>query len=129
MDTVLVVDDNPTSVEVLGYLLESKGYSVLRAESATEAESVSKLHDGPISLLVTDAALRSITGQELANRIRAARPELQILYISGYTSVHLITAGELKWNAPFLQKPFSADVFLKTVGDLLKTARRDSAAG
>jgi len=119
METVLVVDDNRESVEVLGDPLEREGYAILRAQSAKEAEALSKLHVGPIDLLITDAALRGATGQALADRLIASRPGMQILYVSGYSSVHLITDGELRWDAPFLQKPFPAPIFLKTVRQLL----------
>jgi two-component system cell cycle sensor histidine kinase/response regulator CckA len=123
METILLVDDNRESVDILGYLLEDAGYTILKAKSAEEAEELSNLHSGPIHLLVTDAALRGASGQKLADRLLAARPEMQILYISGYSSVHLITEGELRWDAPFLQKPFSAPVFLENVRRLLLGAR------
>jgi DNA-binding NtrC family response regulator len=103
----------------MGVVLEGDGYAVLRASSAEEAHAICAAHGGPIQLMVTDAALRSLTGKQLARRIAEIRPEMKVLYVSGYSRAELIAKGELDQDMPFIQKPFTGDVLAKAVRRLL----------
>ena len=100
-------------------VLETEGYTVLQANSAQSGFQICQEFPDPIHLLVTDAALRDDNGKKLAQQITAARPYIKVLYVSGYSSVELIRRGQLSWDAPFLQKPFTAKALVREVRELL----------
>ena len=86
--------------------LELHGYSVLSARSGEEAETLERAHLGPIHLLVTDVVMPGMGGRELADILKARRPQLKILYMSGYTNDEVVRHGVSLARDAFLQKPF-----------------------
>src|SRR5882762_3836762 len=104
--TVLAVEDNVGVLDFVRDVLESAGYRVLTAATAAEAIAISEADPNPIDLLLTDLILANLRGQPLAARLRATRPRLRVLYISGYPSEVFAAEGERALDAPLLMKPF-----------------------
>lgn len=102
---VLLLDDDHDVRAVVASMLEGEGYRVIEAENAGEALGIARDPEVPIRLLVTDVMMPGIDGPEAARRMRAVRPELPVLYISGYTG----WAGTSHQDAPgeLLPKPFT----------------------
>src|SRR5262249_52494177 len=83
-ETVLVVEDQADVRRLTTKVLETRGYAVLSAGEGAEALRVSQRHAGPIHLLATDVIMPGMNGREVALLLSAARPEMRVLYLSGY---------------------------------------------
>ena len=103
----------PSSIETL----QRRGYRVLKAASGEEAIASARMHDGTIDLLISDVVMPGIKGPELAERLRAMRPGIRVLLMSGYAA-DVVTPNDLK-EAVLLSKPFSPAVLVKAVQDIL----------
>jgi CheY-like chemotaxis protein len=77
-------------------------------------------HSGPIHLLVTDVIMPEMSGRQLADRLREGRPELKVLFVSGYTDDAIIRHGILEPGIAFLQKPFTPDALARKVREVLQ---------
>ena len=118
-ETVLLVEDE-TRVRELGHLaLRSVGYNVLEAPDGEQALRLVARHPGPIHLLVTDVVMPRMSGRVLADQLTLARPNVKVLYISGYTDEALARHGVPTPGTAFLQKPFTPGSLARTVRDLL----------
>jgi PAS domain S-box-containing protein len=118
-ETVLLVEDE-ARVRELGHLaLQSVGYTVLEAPDGEQALRLVARHPGPIHLLVTDVVMPRMNGRALADHLTRARPNVKVLYISGYADEALSRYGVPTAGAAFLQKPFTPGVLARTVRDLL----------
>ena len=106
-ETVLFVEDEESVRELVRDYLRKSGYRVLDAADGIQALAVAAAHIAPIHILVTDVVMPRLSGRELVTRITAARPELKILYISGYTDDSIFRHGVLEGGVAFLQKPFN----------------------
>ena len=116
-ETILLVEDEDEVRAVLHQILVSRGYRVLQAGSGEEALVISRLHRGPVHLLLTDVTMPEMKGPELAQRLRAERPATRILFMSGYNDEQLSDGGP---GAPLcLQKPFSPLRLGETVRSIL----------
>jgi two-component system, cell cycle sensor histidine kinase and response regulator CckA len=124
--TVLVVEDAPSVLVLIGTILRQAGYDVLEARSARAALALSARHDGPIALLLTDVVMPQTSGPKLAVELQARHPEMRVMYISGYTDDTLQHHGVLSSSVPFLQKPFTPEALLHKMQELL-AASRDAA--
>jgi nitrogen-specific signal transduction histidine kinase/ActR/RegA family two-component response regulator len=118
-ETVLLVEDDEGVRELAGGALERSGYSVLMACGGEEALLLSGRHAGAIHLLVTDVVMPGIGGRELAERLVPLRPDMKVLYMSGYTDDAVVRYGVLVEEAAYLQKPFTPDVLLQRVRQML----------
>jgi signal transduction histidine kinase/ActR/RegA family two-component response regulator len=107
--TVLLVEDDPTVRIVTGRMLRELGYTVLEAGSASEARNVATTADGRIDLLLTDVVMPGGSGRELAEALTLARPELPVVFMSGYTADVVLRQGVVQDKVAFLSKPFTAD--------------------
>lgn len=125
-ETVLVVEDEDALREVTRRLLTRQGYQVLSAANGAEAVVAAQTFQGPIDLLLTDVIMPQMLGKEAAQAISAARPEIRVLYMSGYAQPVLASEGRLEPNVTLLDKPFTEQELLAKVGDVL--ARQTSAA-
>jgi two-component system cell cycle sensor histidine kinase/response regulator CckA len=112
--TVLLVDDQDNVRRAMHQVFESEGYRLLEAGDGEEAETIARKYSEPIHLLVTDVVLPGITGPQLADRLAALRPDIKVLYVSGYP--HDFLSGE----QVFLPKPFSAAQLLGRARNLLE---------
>ena len=118
-ESILVVEDEEDVRRVARRFLEQRGYRVLEARDGVEALRVSAGHPEPIHLLVTDMIMPGMRGQELAERLVRSRPEMKVLYISGYTGGSIMEKGELEAGYAFLGKPFSSEALARKVRELL----------
>jgi len=110
VETILLVEDEPAVRRVSARMLEGQGYRVLLASSGEEALRVVEDGREPIHLLLTDVILAGgMSGRALAERVRALRPELKVLFVSGYTSDVTILHGLLEQGVTLVQKPFTAE--------------------
>ena len=104
-ETVLVAEDEEGVRQLAVETLMRSGYEVLSAEDGEAALRVAASHDGPIHLLVSDVVMPGLKGPDLAERLRALRPGLRVLLMSGYAA-DVVTPGDLR-QARLLSKPFS----------------------
>ena len=121
-ETILLVDDTDPVRRLARDVLAGAGYRVLEAGGAEEALQMAGRPGPRIDLLVTDVVMPGRNGLELAERIRSARTNVRVLYISGYTDAAIIRGGLLAEHAAFLQKPFTPDDLLRKVRQVLEPA-------
>ena len=105
-ETVLLVEDEDVLRGLLAKFLRLYGYTVLEARHGGEALLTCERHPGPIHLMVTDVVMPQMSGRELADRLTPLRPEMKVLYMSGYTEDALVQHGVADLSVAFLQKPF-----------------------
>jgi two-component system, cell cycle sensor histidine kinase and response regulator CckA len=117
--TILIVEDDAPLLEVARRSLQEFGYTILKAHSPREAIQISESHRGPIHLMVTDVIMPGMNGNQLASRLSAPRPEMKVLYVSGYTDNAIVHHGVLEPGLAFLQKPFSPKTLARKAGELL----------
>jgi two-component system, cell cycle sensor histidine kinase and response regulator CckA len=115
-ETVLLVEDEESVRQLAREVLETGGYQVLEAPDGGQALQLAEQHAGPIALLLTDVVMPGITGPDLARRLGARRPELKVLFVSGY--LERGAGGPGPAASPFLQKPFTADVLAGKVREV-----------
>ena len=118
-ETVLVVEDDEQVRIAIRSALHRAGYNVLEANNGADALIVSEQHSGRVHLLLTDVVMPRLSGPELARRLNGARPEMRVLYMSGYTRETLGPHGLPEKGPPVLSKPISPDLLLSTVGEML----------
>jgi two-component system cell cycle sensor histidine kinase/response regulator CckA len=118
-ETVLIAEDEPAVREVVAATLQQKGYEVLRAPDGQTALELARSHDGTIHLLLTDVVMPGMTGRALAQALTAERPDVRVLYVSGYTDDAVVRHGILELGVPYLQKPFTPDALALKVREVL----------
>jgi len=116
-ETILLVEDNEDLRELTSSLLTAGGYRVLEAETPDEAIQNARSHAGPIHLLLTDVVMPGINGRELADQLTSLRPELKVIYMSGYTG--FTHRGIVDSEAVLLQKPIARETLLRKIRGVL----------
>src|SRR5439155_3628521 len=116
-ETVLLTEDDPVVGELIARVLTPLGYTVLPARNAGEALQICAEYAEPIHLLLCDVVLPQMTGRELARRLTALRPELRVLFISGYTNGVAPQPGAA--DEAVLAKPFSTEALARKVREVL----------
>ena len=127
-EVVLLAEDEDNIRHPAQEILEARGYTVLPARDATQALDLANRWGGPIHLLISDVIMPGMSGSQLASRLAAERPGLQILYISGYPEDAIAQHGVLRPGRSFLQKPFPPGVLLRKVREILDREGRCEAA-
>ncbi|MBI3790755.1 MAG: response regulator [Gemmatimonadetes bacterium] len=122
-ETVLVVEDHPQVRRAVTSMLRRAGYALLEAGDGDEALAASAAHRGRIDLVVTDIVMPRMNGRVLAERLRAQRPDLRVIFMSGYTEDIVVHQGVLDSGVDFIQKPVTADVLLPRVRAVLDRPR------
>ncbi len=118
-ETVLVVEDEEIVRELVCQVLSDQGYDVLCAANGNEAMRLSEMHVPQIKLLITDVVMPEMGGLELARKISAARPDIKVLYVSGYSESDISEQGILDAELEFLEKPFTPQVLIRKVREVL----------
>ena len=118
-ETILVVEDEPLVKNLVSEVMRKSGYQVMEFTNGREVLARVKRHDGLIHLLVTDVVMPGMGGIELARHLAQGRPEMRVLFISGYTDDLVGRQGLLQSGRAFLQKPFTPDTLLHRVRALL----------
>jgi two-component system cell cycle sensor histidine kinase/response regulator CckA len=118
-ETILLVEDAADLRGLTRHFLELSGYSVLEAGNSPQAVRTADLHPGTIHLLITDVVLPGQSGPTLALSLTSKRPEMRVLYISGYTENAIVHHGLLDPGIRFLQKPYSRDALIRKVREVL----------
>src|SRR6185369_17158230 len=118
-ETILVVEDDDQVRAVARTILRKHGYLVLEARRAAEALIRSETHSGVIQLLLSDVVMPQVSGPELAKRLAKARPDMKVLFMSGYTDDSIVRHGVLEANLAFLQKPLTPESLATKVRQVL----------
>jgi PAS domain S-box-containing protein len=127
-ETILLVEDEDVVRGLTRKILMQAGYNVLDAKGGEEAIRVCRAHVGPIDLLLTDVVMPELSGKEVADRLVELRPEIRVLFMSGYTDEAIVQHGVLDANVEFIQKPFTWIGLTKKVRDVLnRNAQRPAA--
>ena len=120
METIMIVEDEASLRLLSRKVLERQGYRVIEAESGPDALFMWEKHRDRVDLLLTDMVMPGgLSGFELAEKLRAEKPELKVIYNSGYTDDMLGENSPLRDNANFIEKPFAPDKLLRHVRDCL----------
>jgi PAS domain S-box-containing protein len=118
-ETILIVEDEPLVRGLTGRVLTAQGYSVLEASDGVEAIRVAQSHAGPIHLLATDVVMPRLGGLELSRILTGSRPELRVMFMSGYTDQHVKETLSTMAKSDLLSKPFSVRTLTERVRALL----------
>jgi two-component system, cell cycle sensor histidine kinase and response regulator CckA len=118
-ETVLLVEDEKTIRTLAERILMRHGYTVLAAANGVEALRIAEAHGSRIDLLLTDVIMPGMNGRTLAQRLQARRPELPVLFMSGYTADAIRQYGVFDPDAFFLDKPFTPDLLADAVRNAL----------
>jgi two-component system cell cycle sensor histidine kinase/response regulator CckA len=125
-ETILAIDDEEMIRNILKILLEEGGYTVLLAKDGEEADKICAAHAGEIHLLLTDVVLPKMNGREVARHLTARRPQLRVLYMSGYTANAIAHHGVLDSDVAFLPKPFEPTALLRKIREVLDAGKKDT---
>jgi CheY-like chemotaxis protein len=121
-ETVLLAEDDPIVRHLAREALQANGYTVLEAANGREALQRAEQHAGPIHLLVTDVIMPGMNGRELSERLLALRPDLNVIYVSGYPENILTQQDVRSPGIAFLPKPLTPAALLRVVRDILDQA-------
>ncbi len=120
-ETVMIVEDEVDLLKLLKAMLERMGYNVLEAASPSQAMSLVKNHTGKIQLLISDVVMPEMNGRDLANRMQALRPELKVLFMSGYRSDRVAHCGVAEQNENYIAKPFNLENMSNKIREALNS--------
>ncbi len=118
-ETVLLAEDDPNLRTLARDILDSQGYVVLESEDVEDAMRIAELYEGVVHLLVTDVVMPRMSGRGLADAIKRRRPDMKVLFMSGYTDDAIVHHGVLDPGTPFLQKPFTPGALARKVREVL----------
>jgi CheY-like chemotaxis protein len=118
-ETILLVEDDDSMRDLTRTCLLSAGYTVLDVQNGADAIHAASHHAGPLELLLTDVVMPGINGRQLAESLSTLKPELHILYMSGYTADLVAQHGILDPHVVLLEKPFTKEALLRKVRKVL----------
>lgn len=121
--TILAVDDDRAILHLLDQILNEAGYRVLVADGARKAIQKFESSDQPVELLVTDVIMPDLTGPVLAERLRAHKPDLRVLFISGFHDADLVQRFVTRKGFTLLPKPFTVEALLRVVEEALHSVK------
>lgn len=118
-ETILLVEDEEIVRNLVGVILADSGYTILVADSGKSALSICESYAGPIHILLTDVIMPGMGGSELRDRVTGLRPEIKVLFMSGYTDDAITHGGVLDSDAAFIEKPFTPDSLSRKIRDVI----------
>ena len=118
-ETVLLVEDEDVVRDLARRVLERHGYTVFACAHGAEAVELSESHEGPIDLLLTDVVMPGLRGYEVARKVVATRPEIKVLYMSGYAE-EALGGGPGVGGSALIEKPFAIDALARRVREMLE---------
>ena len=118
-ETILVVEDEELVRRMIRRVLERYGYRIFEARDGAEAMAIAQRHQGDLDLVLTDVVMPQMGGIELAVRLREERPEIRVLFMSGYAHRAGWTEADLPGGAAFLEKPFGPDEVTRRVREAI----------
>jgi PAS domain S-box-containing protein len=118
-ETVLLVENAEPLRALAKEFLKNSGYAVLDAENGKEALRIASAFGGPIQLLLTDVIMPGMGGKQLAEQLTSLRPGTKVLYMSGYPNDGIVQSGILATGVVFLEKPFTREILLRKVRQVL----------
>ncbi|HEX7590166.1 MAG TPA: response regulator, partial [Demequinaceae bacterium] len=124
--TILLVEDEPGILALARKALEGQGYVVLPASTGDDALRLAGEHPGTIDLLLTDVIMPEMNGRALADELRSTRPNLKVLFMSGYTADVITGHGTPEGDAHFIAKPFHLKDLAEKVREVLGAASSDT---
>jgi len=116
---ILLVEDDPMVLQIARGMLESLGYWVTATHHPKEAIAIFTEAEEPFDLVITDVVMPSMSGKDLKSRLNETRPDLKVLFMSGYTADIIAHHGVLEEGIQFLQKPFTIQSLARKVNDIL----------
>ena len=125
VETILVVDDDPSVLQVASKVLKRGGYDVLEAEGGEAALKVADEWDGKISMLLTDVVMPGMGGRELSEAFAEKYPEVRVLFMSAYTEDEVILRGVRVAEVNFISKPFTVKGLRDRVRTVLDLPHRE----
>jgi signal transduction histidine kinase/CheY-like chemotaxis protein len=118
-ETILIVEDEEALRDVTRRIFTRSGYHVLTAADGRDALALAAGHDGDIHLLVTDVVMPNMLGKEVAEELCQLRPDIAVLYMSGYAQPVLASQGRLDPGVHLIEKPFTAAALIEKAGQVL----------
>lgn len=119
-ETILLVEDEEMVRDLARLALVKNGYTVLEAPDGVEALNISEQYEGPVHLMITDVVMPRLGGREAAERLAPSRPDMRVLYMSGYTDNAIVHHGMLGPETRFIQKPFTPATLLRKMREVLE---------
>jgi CheY-like chemotaxis protein len=122
-ETILLVEDEAALRKLISGALRKYGYKVWEAQNGGEALLICEKEPGPIHLMLTDVVMPQMSGRELAERLAQIRPEIKVLYMSGYTTNSIVHHGVLDSGINFIPKPLKVLTLVQKVREILDAGR------
>ena len=123
-DRILLVEDEEMLRNLASRILARAGYTVVEARDGEEALEIARRLEEPIDLLLTDVVMPRMSGTRLVGRLRAERPDLRVLFMSGYAESVISAEGGLPADSEILNKPFSVQQLRDRVRHVLERGRK-----
>jgi PAS domain S-box-containing protein len=127
-ETVLLVEDEPALRDLIKYALTGHGFTVLDVPTPADALTLSRAHTSPLHLLLTDVIMPGMDGPALAKQLLKERPDIKVLYMSGYATNFIMHDGVVDPGTNFLEKPFHPRTLLNKVREVLDNSPRRASA-
>jgi PAS domain S-box-containing protein len=127
-ETILLVEDDGMVRGIARTILRQAGYTVLEAGDGESAVRTCRQHEGTIHMVLTDVVMPGMSGRAVADQLGELRPDLGVLFMSGYTEEAIVNHGVLHEGVNFLEKPFTPDTLTRKVREVLAASRPEAAA-